>query len=74
MDFTDSDLTYSSDTDCEEEYMEFSHKNVHYNTFIHQQTILLSRIAKLERVVDNLAWHVEKLIDEMILAVKIIKQ
>jgi hypothetical protein len=64
MDFTDYE--YSSDSDCEEEYNAFCKKNAGFNMFIHQQTLMLSRLKFIENRIDNLAFTLEGVIDVLL--------
>jgi hypothetical protein len=70
--YTDSDI--DSDSDCEEEYQTFCQDNVALHNFMINQVKIMSRVAKMERVVDDLSFQFERLIDELISAIKIIKQ
>jgi hypothetical protein len=60
-------LNYSSDSesDCEEEYLEYCSENKTELNFIVQQTKILCRLRRLEAVNDNLLWQIEKVVEAL---------
>jgi hypothetical protein len=73
--FSDSDSDASSD--CESEYLSYCQENKTELSFIVQQTLMLTRLKKLEdmilhpsNVMDNYSYTLERIIDGLILCNK----